>query len=60
MNTGHGVPLICNSAMRKRIGLPELPPTTHSFLTFKEVQNICKMWFDELIGYDESTGGLKE
>ncbi|WP_413823639.1 MULTISPECIES: CoB--CoM heterodisulfide reductase subunit C [unclassified Methanobrevibacter] len=63
MNTGHGVPINdATKAMRKRIGLPELPPTTHSFPeSLKEVQNICKKCdFDELIGYDESTGGLKE
>lgn len=63
LNTGHAVPI--NDAvkeMRTKIGLPELPPTTHSFPeALKEVQDICKACeFDELIGYDEATGGLKE
>ena len=63
LNTGHAVPI--NDAvkeMRAKIGLPELPPTTHSFPeALKEVQEICKACeFDELIGYDEATGGLKE
>ena len=63
MNTGHGVPINdATKALRKQIGLAEVPPTTHSFPeALKEVQTICKACeFDELIGYDEATGGLKE
>ena len=63
INTGHGVPINdATKELRKNIGLPELPPTTHSFPeALKEVQGICKeCGFDELIGYDEATGGLKE
>ena len=49
-------------ALRTKIGLPELPPTTHSYPeALEEVQKLCKLTaFDELIGYDEATGGLKE
>ena len=63
MNTGHGVPINdATKALRVKIGLPEIPPTTHAFPeALEEVQKICKITgFDELIGYDESTGGLKE
>ena len=63
MNTGHGVPINdATKALRAKIGLAEVPPTTHSFPeALAEVQKICKITgFDELIGYDESTGGLKE
>ena len=63
LNTGHAVPINDQvKEMRTKIGLPELPPTTHSFPeALKEVQDICKACdFDELIGYDEATGGLKE
>jgi heterodisulfide reductase subunit C len=63
MNSGHGVPINdATKEMRKRIGLPEIPPTTHAHPeALAEVQNICKACgFDELIGYDEATGGLKE
>ena len=63
INTGHGVPINdATKELRTKIGLPELPPTTHSFPeALKEVQEICKACeFDELIGYDEATGGLKE
>ncbi|WP_458454701.1 CoB--CoM heterodisulfide reductase subunit C [Methanobrevibacter sp.] len=63
INTGHAVPI--NDAakvLRAKIGLPELPPTTHSYPeALEEVQKLCKITaFDELIGYDEATGGLKE
>ena len=63
MNTGHGVPINDKvKALRAKIGLPEIPPTTHAYPeALAEVQKICKITgFDELIGYDEATGGLKE
>ena len=63
MNTGHGVPINdATKALRVKIGLPEIPPTTHAYPeALEEVQKICKITgFDELIGYDEETGGLKE
>ena len=63
MNTGHGVPINdATKALRTKIGLPEIPPTTHAYPeALEEVQKICKITgFDELIGYDEETGGLKE
>ena len=63
MNTGHGVPINdATKALRTKIGLPEVPPTTHTYPeALEEVQKLCKITgFDELIGYDEATGGLKE
>ena len=63
MNTGHGVPINDTvKALRKEIGLDEIPPTTHAYPeALAEVQKLCKITgFDELIGYDEATGGLKE
>ena len=63
MNTGHGVPINdATKALRTKIGLPEVPPTTHTYPeALAEVQKLCKITgFDELIGYDEATGGLKE
>ena len=63
MNTGHGVPINdATKALRTKIGLSEIPPTTHAFPeALEEVQKLCKLTgFDELIGYDEETGGLKE
>ena len=63
INTGHAVPINdAAKALRTKIGLAEIPPTTHAFPeALEEVQKICKLTgFDELIGYDESTGGLKE
>ena len=63
MNTGHGVPINdATKALRAKIGLPEIPPTTHAYPeALEEVQKLCKITgFDELIGYDEATGGLKE
>ena len=63
MNTGHGVPINDKvKALRTKIGLPEIPPTTHAFPeALDEIKTICKLTgFDELIGYDEATGGLKE
>jgi heterodisulfide reductase subunit C len=63
INTGHAVPINdAAKALRAKIGLSELPPTTHSYPdALEEVQKLCKLTgFDELIGYDEATGGLKE
>ena len=63
MNTGHAVPINdAVKALRVKIGLPEVPPTTHANPdALAEVQKLCKITaFDELIGYDEATGGLKE
>ena len=63
LNTGHAVPINDNvKALRSKIGLPEVPPTTHAYSeALAEVQKLCKITaFDELIGYDEATVGLKE
>ena len=63
INTGHAVPINdAAKALRAKIGLPEVPPTTHAYPeALEEVQKLCKITaFDELIGYDEATGGLKE
>ncbi len=63
LNTGHAVPINDEiKALRNKIGLPEVPPTTQAFPdALAEVQKLCKVTaFDELIGYDEATGGLKE
>ena len=63
IKTGHGVPINdAAKSLRAKIGLSELPPTTHSYPeALEEVQKLCKITaFDELIGYDEATGGLKE
>lgn len=63
INTGHAVPINDTvKALRVKIGLPEVPPTTHANPdALAEVQKLCKITaFDELIGYDEATGGLKE
>ena len=63
LNTGHAVPINdAAKALRVKIGLPEVPPTTHAYPeALDEIKTICKLTgFDELIGYDEATGGLKE
>jgi heterodisulfide reductase subunit C len=63
MNTGHAVPINdAAKSLRVKIGLPEVPPTTHAYPeALEEVQKLCKITgFDDLIGYDEATGGLKE
>ena len=63
INTGHGVPINdAAKALRTKIGLSEVPATTHADAgALEEVQKLCKITaFDELIGYDEATGGLKE
>ena len=45
MNTGHGVPINdATKALRAKIGLPEIPPTTHAYPeALEEVQKICKI-----------------
>lgn len=62
IKTGHGVPI--NDAtmeLRKKVGLGELPPTTHSFPgALEEVQKIIKATgFDSLIGFDWEKGELE-
>ncbi|MDI3549214.1 MAG: heterodisulfide reductase subunit [Methanobacterium sp.] len=60
--TGHGVPINdATMALRKSVGLDELPPTTHQFPeALEEVQNILKATgFDQLIGYNWETGELE-
>lgn len=60
--TGHGVPINdATMALRKSVGLDELPPTTHQFPeALEEVQKIVKATgFDELIGYNWETGELE-
>jgi len=61
--TGHAVPINDSvKALRKEIGLDELPATTHSHPeALEEVQTLIKATgFDELIGYDWASGDLKE
>ena len=61
--TGHAVPINDDvKALRKEIGLDELPATTHSHPeALEEVQTLIKATgFDELIGYDWASGELKE
>ena len=63
IKTGHAVPINDNvKALRAKIGLAEIPPTTHAYPeALEEVQKLCEITaFDELIGYDKATGGLKE
>ncbi|MDR2966827.1 MAG: CoB--CoM heterodisulfide reductase subunit C [Methanobacteriaceae archaeon] len=62
IKTGHGVPI--NDAtmeLRKRVGLDELPPTTHSYPeALEEVQKICEATgFNGLIGFNKETGELE-
>ena len=62
IKTGHGVPINdVTKELRKRVGLTELPPTTHEFPeALEEVQNILKTTkFDSLIGYNWETGELE-
>lgn len=61
IKTGHGVPINdATMALRKRVGLDELPPTTHQFPeALEEVQAIFKKTgFDNLIGYNWETGTI--
>lgn len=62
IKTGHGVPINdATKALRKSVGLSELPPTTHEFPeALEEVQKIVKTTgFDNLIGYNWETGELE-
>mgnify|MGYP002409041916 CR=1 FL=1 len=62
IKTGHGVPINdATKALRKSVGLNELPPTTHEFPeALEEVQKITKLTgFDSLIGYNWETGELE-
>lgn len=62
IKTGHGVPINdATKALRKRVGLGELPPTTHEFPeALEEVQTILKTTkFDSLIGYNWETGEIE-
>ena len=62
IKSGHGVPINDKTkALRKDIGLVEVPPTTHAFPeALKEVQDICAACgFDKLIGFNMETGELE-
>jgi heterodisulfide reductase subunit C len=62
IKTGHGVPINdATMALRKSVGLGELPPTTHQFPeALEEVQKIFKTTgFDNLIGYNWETGEIE-
>ena len=62
IKTGHGVPINdATKELRKRVGLDELPPTTHSFPeALEEIQKICEATgFNDLIGYNKETGELE-
>lgn len=62
IKTGHGVPINdATQELRKRVGLDQLPPTTHSFPgALEEVQKITKAaGFDKLIGYNWETGEIE-
>lgn len=55
IKTGHGVPINdATMALRKSVGLGELPPTTHQFPeALDEIQKIVKATgFDNLIGWN--------
>jgi heterodisulfide reductase subunit C len=62
IKTGHGVPINPQTKeLRKKVGLDELPPTTHTFPeALEEVQGIVKATgFDSLIGYNWETGEIE-
>ena len=62
IKTGHGVPINDTTmALRKSVGLDELPPTTHQFPeALEEVQKIFKATgFDNLIGWNWEKGELE-
>ncbi len=62
IKTGHGVPINDKTmALRKSVGLDELPPTTHQFPeALDEVQKIFKATgFDNLIGWNWEKGELE-
>ncbi|MDR2545858.1 MAG: CoB--CoM heterodisulfide reductase subunit C [Methanobrevibacter sp.] len=63
IKTGHGVPINdATKALRKKVGLSELPPTTHSDAkALEDIRAICKATgFDKLIGYNMETNELME
>ena len=62
VKTGHGVPINdATKALRKEIGLAEVPPTTHAHPeALEEIQKICQACeFDNLIGFNMETGELE-
>ncbi|MDO5850294.1 MAG: CoB--CoM heterodisulfide reductase subunit C [Methanobacteriaceae archaeon] len=62
IKSGHGVPINDKTkALRKAIGLAEVPPTTHAFPeALEEVRAICAACkFDELIGFNMETNELE-
>jgi heterodisulfide reductase subunit C len=62
IKTGHAVPINdATKELRKRVGIGELPPTTHSDAkALKDIQTICKATgFNRLIGFNEETGELE-
>lgn len=62
LKTGHGVPINdATMTLRKRVGLNELPPTTHEYPeALEEVRTILKKTgFDSLIGYNWETGEIE-
>ncbi|MDR3223778.1 MAG: CoB--CoM heterodisulfide reductase subunit C [Methanobrevibacter sp.] len=63
IKTGHGVPINdATKILRKKVGLSELPPTTHSEAkALEDIRTICKATgFDKLIGYNMETNELVE
>jgi heterodisulfide reductase subunit C len=55
IKTGHGVPINdATKELRKRVGLSEVPPTTHADAqALKDIQTICKATnFDKLIDFE--------
>ena len=62
LKTGHAVPINdATEALRKKVGLSQLPPTTHEYPeALEEVRTILKKTgFDTLIGYNWETGELE-
>ncbi|MCQ2738059.1 MAG: CoB--CoM heterodisulfide reductase subunit C [archaeon] len=62
IKSGHGVPINDKTkALRKAIGLAEVPPTTHALPeALEEVRAICAACkFDELIGFNMETNELE-
>ncbi|MDR2829663.1 MAG: CoB--CoM heterodisulfide reductase subunit C [Methanobrevibacter sp.] len=63
IKTGHVVPINdATKILRKKVGLSELPPTTHSDAeALEDIRAICKATgFDKLIGYNMETNELME
>jgi Heterodisulfide reductase, subunit C len=48
--------------LRKKLGLSEIPPTTHKYPeALKAIQDISKkMKFDKLVGFDWNTMNLED